>query len=123
MNKGTEHIDSTLAAILESPYWHQADASLVLAAWSKSGLSLSAFARRHGIKPKRLWRWHERLPGSTTPAFHRVRVVFDGKPEGKPDGEGAIELVLRDGRRVAVRPGFDASVLEELVRVVESWPC
>lgn len=124
MNKTTERIDSRLAAVLESPYWRQADASLVLAAWSKSGLSLSAFAGRHGIEAKRLWRWHERLrEKATATAFHRVRLVFDRKPEENLGGDGGVELVLRDGRRVVVRPGFDASVLKELVGVVESWSC
>jgi hypothetical protein len=34
-----------------------------------------------------------------------------------------VELVLRGGRRLAVERGFDAALLEELVRIAESWPC
>jgi transposase len=128
MNKRAEpHVDPAVATLLQSSYWRPADASLVLAAWSQSGLSLSAFARRHGIKPKRLWRWYERLGDRSspaeTPAFLPVRLLFAGKQDEQPRGDGSIELVLQGGRRVVVRPGFDATLLAQLVRAVESWSC
>jgi hypothetical protein len=32
-----------------------------------------------------------------------------------------VELLLAGDRRIVVRRGFDAALLEELVRVVEGW--
>jgi hypothetical protein len=108
---------------LSSSYWREPDARRVLALWRKSGLSLKAFASREGIGRSRLQRWKTRLE-SETPTFHPVQVVFDAHAAARQVGSpGRVELVLGNGRRVAVTAGFDAAVLEELVRVVESWPC
>lgn len=84
---------------------------------------MKAFASREGIVRTRLQRWKTRLEGEA-PAFHPVQVVFDAQASASQVASpGRVELVLGNGRRVAVAAGFDASVLEELVRVVESWSC
>jgi transposase-like protein len=114
-----------LEKVLERRYWRTEDAQRVLGAWRRSNLSMAAFAREHGLVRARLARWQRRLrtrrSDSQAVAFHPVRVVMPS--EGRSKSESAIELVLAGGRRVVVGRGFDAVVLEELVRVVESWPC
>lgn len=125
MRKGRRD-GTSMKAALSSTYWHESEACRVLKLWQESGLSLKAFADRHGIGRARLQRWKTRLEDSTAPAFHPVQVVFDSKPRQDSVGgasPGRVELVLGNGRRVAVGSGFDASVLKELVGVVESWSC
>jgi hypothetical protein len=39
------------------------------------------------------------------------------------EDSAGIEIVVSGGRRVAVRSGFDAALLVEVVRVLESIPC
>jgi hypothetical protein len=119
---------SRLQRVLASSYWRAEDAEQVLAIWRRSNLSMAAFARKHGLVRARLVRWQRRLksqlPESKAVAFHPVRVVM--RPNDlttEPATAPAVELVLTCGRRVAVRRGFDVVTLEELVRVVESWPC
>ena len=123
--KHTKRIDPKTAAALQSGYWHREAAELVLGAWAESGLSLTAFARRHRIQAKRLGRWRRRLEEApeTGPIFHRVRLIPDSERNEMAAGDGGLELVLRGGRRVSVRPGFDTATLEQLVRIVESWSC
>lgn len=112
----------TFALILKRRRWTTGDAEAVLSAWRESGDSLSQFASRHGLVAWRLMRWRRLLGKRATVQFHRVRVV---SPSNRSMGSAGdtLELVLRDGRRVAVRRGFDAALLEDLVRAVESWPC
>jgi hypothetical protein len=122
MRKGRRNRGHARAA-LSSSYWREPEARRVLKLWRESGLSLMEFASREGIGRTRLQRWKTRLE-SEAPAFHPVRVVFDAQAPGSPVASpGRVELVLGNGRRVAVGAGFDAAHLAELVRVVESWPC
>ena len=48
--------------------WSAEDAALVLDAFSRSGLGLTAFARRHGLCVQRLRRWRSRLAVDARPA-------------------------------------------------------
>ena len=112
----------TIAQTLKRRRWTAQDAEAVLSAWRESGESLSRFARRHGLDAWRLMRWRRLLGKDGAVQFHPVKVVSTSSGALAPVGE-ALELVLRDGRRVAVRRGFDALLLEDLVRTVESWPC
>lgn len=106
---------------LQSNYWRAAEAESVLASWRASGLSLRAFALRNGLSLSRLDRWKARLrAGAGAVQFHRVEVV---QPVALPQSGIGVEVVLRGGRRIRVRRGFDASLLETVARAVESWTC
>lgn len=109
---------------LQSPYWSEAEAQEVLDLWRRSGTSLSAFARDVGLCRNRLARWRDRL-GEThqdpLPMFHRVRVV--DRPGERAAESGGVEIHVPGGRRIAVHRGFDASVLVEVVRLLESLAC
>lgn len=107
-----------IESLASNRYWREEDASLALVAWMDSGLSLSAFGRQCGINVGRLKRWQRRLGDRLVPTFHpiHVRTEIHGPSE-------SLELVLRGGRRVVVRPGFDEATLERLVQLVEGLPC
>ena len=81
--------------------------------WERSGLSAEKFARREGYKPKQQssWRWKLRADGpsqpspsssSELPRFLPVHAVADASPVVTEP----IEIALRNGRLVRVRPGF-----------------
>ncbi len=114
---------SEQSAVLQKLYWRAADAQEILDLWRQSGMTLTAFARTHGVERGRLARWRDRLTTAenVVPRFHRVRVVESPARPG-PTRQGVAVLVA-GGRRVAVRPGFDRDLLAEVVRVLESLPC
>ena len=129
-------------------YWRQA-----LADWSRSGLSKVAFCRERGLSPSALHWWKGELArgdsarGSRSarpcsakgvgsgseakakPAFVAVRVAAgaaDGAavpPRAAGRAEGAVEVVLGNGRRVRVGSGFEAEVLVRVVGVLEGMAC
>ena len=127
-------------------YWRRA-----LAEWSGSRVSKVAFCRKRGLSPSAFHWWKGELArrdagkgsrpaspcsvkgtGSGTkgrPGFVAVRVA-EGAAEGaavppRANGqvEGALEVVLGNGRRVRVGLGFDAEVLVRVVGVLEGMPC
>lgn len=112
----------TLAALIASRYWRAADAERVLEAWRRSGQSVAAFARQHGVSKVRVLRWRDRLKPPARPVFHPVRVVQGARPLA-PATPVALELELHGGRRIRVYAGFDPAVLEALVRTIEGWGC
>ena len=116
-------LPSGLVPLVSSNYWREGDAERVLAVWSQSGLTLSAFARQCGLSVRRLTRWRKRLEGAGGPRFHPVEVVTDQRatPESTPDS--GVELVLASGRRIAVRRNFDPHTLSQLLEVLESLQC
>jgi hypothetical protein len=112
---------SSLKAIAGKRYWREDDAERVVTAWSASGQSQVEFARRHDIHVGRLRRWIQRLSREDAPTFHPVELVLS-EPSAAPDTTG-LELLLRDGYRIAIRPGFDRALLKQLVQTIESWSC
>jgi len=111
---------SSLAALVMSRYWRAADAEQVVAAWRRSGESVAAFARQHGVHAVRLLRWRARLKAETQPTFHPVRVVDRKRSAARSK---RLTLELPGGRRIRVPEDFDAGHLERLVRTIESWGC
>ena len=119
--KGTTR---SLATLIANRYWRATDAEQVLEAWRRSGQSAAAFARGHGLSAARLLRWQARLEPGAPPVFHPVRVVArEGSRPIAPGRPEPLELELRCGRRIRVPAGFDAALLDELVRTVEGWGC
>ena len=117
--KGTTR---ALATAIASRYWRATDAEQVLEAWRRSGQSVAGFARQQGLSGVRLLRWRARLQPNTPPVFHPVRVVQRASAVAGRS-PAPLELELRGGRRIRVPAGFDAELLEELVRTVEGWGC
>jgi hypothetical protein len=57
---------------------------------------------------------------STTPAFLPVRLAEIGSGSPGPQSRSAIEVVLGQGRRIVVAPGFDPETLRQVVAALES---
>jgi hypothetical protein len=112
-----------------------------IAAWQASQLSQAAFCRREGISLHsfRAWlyqpdrrrarhdwqvRQHQAGPSNAAPTFVELRVA--GEPtaaEALAPVAGTLEVVLRNGRRIAVAPGFDDGTLRQLLRLLEDPSC
>lgn len=105
-----------IASVAGRPYWREHDARLIVDAWRISGEPLSRFAPRHGVDPKRLARWANRLKRSESPPlqFHPVRITQADAP-----GTGTIEIQLHDGPTVRVGRGFQTEDLRRVLAVLE----
>ena len=80
------------------------------------GMKRSEFCRSRGLSPGTLRR---RLEGGKQEARQTPRLVAVELEEKAPQKANAIEVVLGRGRRVEVRPGFDAATLQALIAVLE----
>jgi hypothetical protein len=104
-------------------YWREAEARVLVEAWRSSGEPLWGFARRHGVKPRRLARWVSRLQGTGEGSlrFHPVRLVASPPETG---GGAPIEIQFAGGRRVRVPRGFATEDLRRVLAVLEeAAPC
>lgn len=104
--------------------------------WRRSGLSVRAFCRRHGLAEPSFYAWRRTLaqrdaaPPTAAPAFLPVRVIAEPStpraPVAEPAAEGGVplELVLGSGRRLRVGVGFDGPTLQRLLALLEEGqPC
>jgi hypothetical protein len=100
----------------------------------RSGLTQAEFCERRGISihsfRKHLYRVPapkpapaNHLPSDGTPSdFLPVTILPDPIPVTVAARQ-PIELLLGNGRRIAVAPGFDPHTLRQLIAVVEERPC
>ena len=113
---------------VNSRYWNQADAAVVVDAWRESGESLTGFARRWSVSARRLGRWAARLEKETTAStavavrFHPVQVV-----EPMPRADTSARVVAqaqwlaelqREQWSVRVPVGFEESEMARLLGLV-----
>ena len=80
------------------------------------GMKRSEFCRSRGLSPGTLRRHLEGARQGARQTPRLVAVELEQKPTQKAN---AIEVVLGRGRRVEVRPGFDATTLQALIAVLE----
>ncbi len=107
----------------------------LLIEFRRSGLTQAEFCQRRGISihsfRKRLYQAHAPKP---TPANHPssdaanhflpVSILPDPIPAtAAAASRQPLELLLDNGRRIAVAPGFDPRTLRQLIAVVEERPC
>lgn len=89
-----------------------------------SGLRQSEFCRRHGLALSTLKRHLKKrhLSKGEATADGRLAAVELAGQDRKRDLRAAagLEVVLACGRRVAVRPAFDAATLGRLVELLEA---
>jgi hypothetical protein len=100
----------------------------------RSGLTQAEFCRRREISihslRKHLYQPH---PSKPTPSDDRLFAGADNHflpVTVLPDPisltttfQSPLELVLSNGRRIAIAPGFDTETLRRLITVVEGYPC
>jgi hypothetical protein len=108
--------DADVVRVAARRYWRSADAQVVVDGWKRSGEGLGVFAERYGIQPRRLSRWASEFEEAAEPVrFHPVRVVHTSDT-GRRDV--ALEIVLGEGCRVRLPPGFAAEDLERVLEVL-----
>lgn len=85
-----------------------------VAMWRASGLSGTAFARRHGLKESTLYAWgRQRAAGGT---FVEVKLPDVGAVR---EATGEIEIEVGKGRVVRVRGDVDRELLRLVLEVLE----
>ena len=91
-----------------------------VARWRASGLSMAAYCRQHGLSYWMFVRWRQRIERTVT--TWRSSSVFRAAtliPVVAPTpGGGAITIRLPDGIGIEVKPGFDAGVLNAVMRAL-----
>jgi transposase-like protein len=98
--------------------------------WQRSPITVREFCERHQVSEASFYSWRRVLcqrglfdesmtsgAAAAAPAFVKLSTVV-AEPTGSP-----IELVLNQQRLLRVRPGFDADMLLELVRLLEGPTC
>jgi hypothetical protein len=106
----------------------------ILNDFRRSGLTQAQFCRRRDISLAS-FRYHFYKPNSSKPTpsddrtsagahnhFLPVTILADPAPSTAAS-QPHLELVLANGRRIAVTPGFDDQTLRRLIAVVEERPC
>ena len=106
----------------------------ILNDFRRSGLTQAEFCRRRDLSlhsfRKRLYSPPPSRPDSSNlrtdapanPHFLPVTILPEPAPSTSASSSH-LELVLTDGRRIAVAPGFDADTLRRLLAVLEATPC
>lgn len=79
----------------------------------ESGLSVTAFCRRHGFSDQTFYNWRKRLAGSEPVRFALVAAGAAAAVEQLP-----IELLLVSGDRLRIAPGTDAATLRTVLNVL-----
>jgi transposase-like protein len=80
---------------------------------------VAAFCRERGVCAPQFFAWKKRLRQDEAAEFVEVKVVA-AAPKASVVHGSAIELRLKNDRRLLVGPGFDADHLRALLAVVES---
>ncbi len=89
-----------------------------IARWRASGVSMAAYCRRHGLSYWTFVRWHRRLEQAIASASPLTLIpVVAPTPNGS-----VITIRLPDGVGIEVERGFDAAVLNAVVRALQVAP-
>ena len=85
---------------------------------AQSGESVAAFCRERGLCAPQFVAWKKRLSEAGAKKFVEVKVM-PAVAESRAAADPAIEIHLREGRYLRVRPGFDAQHLQAVLAVLE----
>jgi hypothetical protein len=94
----------------------------VLKEHAASGLSMAGYCREHGLRTWQVYEWNNRLRDSESTPFIKVDVSsaeVPVQPEPHRVQSSGIELHHRRGWSLMVEPGFDATHLRRVLRVLE----
>jgi hypothetical protein len=84
---------------------------------ARSGQTAKAFCQERGLCRPYFFVWKKRLEENTPAKFLEVQVKEHG-PSTRDDS--SVEIRLRNGRSLMVKPGFDAEHVRALLAVVEA---
>jgi transposase-like protein len=100
----------------------RAEVERLVSEYEASGLRQQEFCEKHGLSLSTLNRHRTRKQRETETSTHTRLLPVEISEFNEPDVSrqpGELLVWLSSGRRIEVRGGFDAKVLEELVRVLE----
>ncbi|HZU42034.1 MAG TPA: transposase [Terriglobales bacterium] len=90
----------------------------------RSGQSVAAFCREHGLSEPHFYWWKKRLRESAPAKFVEVKLAANGLvgsvSEPRVTDDSRVEIRLRNGRSLVVGRGCDAEQVRVLVGVVEA---
>ena len=102
----------------------------LLGEFRRSGLTQAEFCRRRNISlhsfRKHLYSprpSHDERPSAMADRPFLPVTILPDPTASAPAPRSHLELVLPDGRRIAVAPGFDVDTLRRLLAVLEGSPC
>ena len=84
---------------------------------ARSGQSVKVFCREHGLCRPYFFVWKKRLQENPPTKFLEVQVT-EHAPNSSSDA--GVEIRLKNGRSLMVKPGFDAEHVRALLAVVEA---
>jgi hypothetical protein len=94
--------------------------------WQSSGLSVRAFCLRQRLAIPSFYAWRRTLrqrDGSACPVTPPVTFLPVHVRHDDCDAPPPLELVLANGRRLRIPPGFDPNALRALLAVLEGPSC
>ncbi|HEX4543619.1 MAG TPA: hypothetical protein VH114_10660 [Candidatus Acidoferrum sp.] len=84
---------------------------------ARSGQTVKAFCRERALCRPYFFVWKKRLQKSATSRFLELRVQ---EPAPSAPDDPRVEVRLKNGRSLMVRPGFDAEHVRALLALVEA---
>jgi transposase-like protein len=113
--------ERTIGRIAAQSYWREADARVIVEAWRRSGLSVAAFARRHGLTQQRVAYWRMHVGATARPrkgvTFHRVQV----RPARETASTAVIEILVGAGCVVRVPGGVAPADVQVVLAAVGAF--
>jgi hypothetical protein len=94
--------------------------------WQASGLSVRAFRERQHLAVPSFYAWRRTLrqrDGSAGPVSPRVTFLPVHVRPDERDAPPPLEVVLANGHRLRIPPGYDDTQLRQLLRTLEGPPC
>jgi hypothetical protein len=93
-----------------------------VAQWKKSGLTAEVFGAQQGLNPGTLRWWSSALrrPVARAAKVGFARLVPLDPAPARPAEPATLDVVAASGRVVRVRPGFDPTLLRELLSALEA---
>mgnify|MGYP003700849947 CR=1 FL=1 len=111
-------------------FWSDAEKVEICRQTSVPGVSVSRVARRYDVNANQVFNWlkdprfkpNSPPPEAEAPVFLPVEVVPDAEPEltRAVDREGAIEVLLSNGRRLRLTGAFDVDIVARLARRLDA---
>ena len=98
-----------------STTWTPEEAQLLLDEWQRTDVSLAAFARRHGIAPRRLYWWKTRLASTPVTSLTLIPATLVGVDVPT----APITVRLPGGIAIEIAstsPSLVAAIVNELTR-------
>jgi transposase-like protein len=103
--------------------WTEAEGHQALSAASRSGLSLAAFARQHGMSAPQLYWWHMRIRTHSSVDTGRLSLVQVALSPTDLAAEATGVEVVVGGAVVRVSRGFCEQTLARALAVLRELPC